>query len=92
MELGPIPGIRAVSLLGPQKAESMLPPRFEIEASARTGDETYSPHSQNADRGLADEDSDPEDGDFVEELEDDDPEPRLFVAPPNAGSKINFLA
>jgi len=56
MEFAPIAGIRAVSLLNVQKPADRVAPRFEIEASERSGDEHYSPSQQQApDRGLEDE-------------------------------------
>ena len=59
MEFSPIPGIRAVSLQSLQKPIDRVAPRFEIEASERSGDETYSSSQQQApDRGLEDEEED----------------------------------
>lgn len=55
MEIGPISGIRAVTLLGQRKAESALAPRFEIDASARPDEDHYAPPRQQPDRGLEDE-------------------------------------
>jgi hypothetical protein len=59
MEFAPIAGIRAVSLQNLQKPVDRVAPRFEIEASERSGDETYSSSQQQApDRGLEDEEED----------------------------------
>ena len=52
MEIGPVTGIRAVSLLNTQRIESALPPAFQIDASARAGDDAYSASRQIPDRGL----------------------------------------
>jgi hypothetical protein len=61
MEFAPIAGIRAVSLLNLQKPVDRVAPRFEIEASERSGDEHYSPSQQQApERGLEDEEEDAE--------------------------------
>lgn len=61
MEFAPIAGIRAVSLQNLQKPVDRAAPRFEIEASERSGDEHYSPSQQQApDRGLEDEEEDAE--------------------------------
>jgi hypothetical protein len=57
MEIGPIAGVRAGSLLSVQRAESAQPPVFLIDPSARPGDETYSSARQAPNRGLEDEDS-----------------------------------
>lgn len=42
MDLGPIAGIRSVSLLNAQRAKREGTPNFEIDASARSGDEPNS--------------------------------------------------
>jgi len=39
MDLGPLAGIRAISLLNAQKMKAEESPHFEIDASARAGDE-----------------------------------------------------
>ncbi|MGA7856387.1 MAG: hypothetical protein WCA11_00555 [Terracidiphilus sp.] len=67
MEIGPVTGVRAVSLLSVRKADAAQLPVFEIDPSARAGDETYSSSNQQSGRGLEDEDS--------TTLEDDDSEP-----------------
>ena len=67
MEIGPISGIRASSLLTVRRTESTQAPVFEIDPSARADDETYSSSKQNPDRGLADEDSDSPEGEDLEE-------------------------
>jgi len=46
MEIGPVPGVRAVSLLNVQRPESAQPPVFEIDPAARADDETYSASRQ----------------------------------------------
>jgi hypothetical protein len=46
MELGPISGIRSVTLLQAKRAEKGDSPLFVIDASARTGDEPSSPDQQ----------------------------------------------
>jgi hypothetical protein len=84
MEIGPITGVRAPSLLSVQRMENAQPPVFEIESSARTGDETYSSSHQAPDRGLEDEGSDMADDD------ENGPE-----APPlrnGRGAKVDFFA
>jgi hypothetical protein len=83
MDLAPITGIRALTLVNRQRTETALAPRFEIEGSARTGDETYSSSRQAADRGLE-----------GEEVEEDEEESEIAIAapPPGAGSTISFIA
>ncbi len=68
MEIGPITGVRQVSLFSGQRTESSQPPVFEIDPSARPGDETYSASSQTPKRGLEGKDSD-EPGEEDAELE-----------------------
>jgi hypothetical protein len=55
MEVGPITGVRALSLLNPSRAVSALDPVFKIDATGRADDETYSPSRKAADRGLEEE-------------------------------------
>ena len=49
MDLGPIAGIRSISLLNAQKATVEAPPHFEIDASARPDDE-HASKQQTPDR------------------------------------------
>ncbi len=41
MDLGPITGIRSVSLFNTRKPQKDDSPRFEIDASAQAGDESF---------------------------------------------------
>jgi len=84
MEIGPVTGVRAVSLLTVQKTTDAQPPVFEIDASARTGDETYSPSRQAPDRGLENEDSDA--------AADDEAEQETPQQPGEKGTRIDFFA
>jgi hypothetical protein len=68
MEFAPIAGIRAESLLNVQRAADRVAPRFEIEASERSGDEKYSPSQQSPERGLEEEEaSEPSEGEVEAE-------------------------
>jgi hypothetical protein len=69
MDFAPISGIRAVSLLNVQKAPDKVAPRFEIEASERTRDESRSTKQESADRGLDAEDEVPEQAEIENEAE-----------------------
>jgi hypothetical protein len=84
MEIAPIPGVRALLLLNVQKTIGAQPPPFEIESSARTGDETYSSSHECPDRGLEAEDSD-----FAQ---DGETEPEVPPPPSKTGSRINYFA
>jgi len=84
MEIGPVTGIRAVSLLAMQRTESGLPPVFEIDASARPGDDAYSSSKQRPDRGLEDEDS--------ALTEEDETEWETPVLTRPAGDRISYFA
>jgi hypothetical protein len=57
MEIGPLTGVRSVSVLNTPRAKSGLLPAFEIDASERPGDDAQSSSSQTPDRGLEDDDS-----------------------------------
>lgn len=84
MEIGPITGIRALSLLDVPKVNADPLPTFEVESSARAGDETYSSNGEDPDRGLEAEDSD-FDGDNESE-----PEALSLLNAP--GAKIDYFA
>lgn len=77
MDLGPISGIRSVSLLNAQRAQREGTPNFEIDASARTGDDPNS-NQQTPDR-KHDRKAEPkpeEDAEFVPQsaaADEDDP-------------------
>jgi len=43
MDLGPLTGIRSVSLINARKPQKEDLPRFEIDATAHTGDESFTP-------------------------------------------------
>jgi hypothetical protein len=62
MEIGPIPGVRAIGLLKTERPENRVPPAFAIDASARTGDETYSSSRQAARRGLEEDEPETDEG------------------------------
>jgi hypothetical protein len=55
MEFSPIAGINAVTLLNVQKPDR-VGPHFQVEDSARAGDEPDSSSQQAPDRGLEEED------------------------------------
>lgn len=82
MEIAPIPGIRTFGLTNVQRVDVQAP-RFEVDATARTDDETYSPSSQTPDRGL-EEDESPQ----TEEPE----EPASASDLPGSGTTINLIA
>jgi hypothetical protein len=84
MEIGPMSGVRAVSLVTVHRIESALPPAFEIDASARADDEAHAAERQTAKRGLEEEDSDL--------LEEGDAEGGLMAVPWRRGHKVDYLA
>jgi hypothetical protein len=47
VDLGPIAGIRSISLLNARKTESEGTPHFEIDAAERSGDDSYSASGEN---------------------------------------------
>lgn len=66
MEISPITGIRALPSIKAPAAVPELRGIFEVEYSARTGDETYSSSGGKSERGLEDEEDDLEDGSEAE--------------------------
>jgi hypothetical protein len=86
MEIRPIRGVRAVSLLNPSRSESTVPSAFAIDSSARTGDDAYSGSRNSPDRGLEEKESVSEiDGQLGQEMAEDaasGPDPSIGVAPP----------
>jgi hypothetical protein len=80
MEIAPIAGIRALGLEGARKFDSGAP-RFEIGASARTGDDAYKGSRQGAERGLEGEGN-----------ESEDPESALGGESDDGGSQIDVVA
>jgi hypothetical protein len=72
MDFAPISGIRAVSLLNVQKAADKVAPRFEIESSERTSDDSHSTKQETADRGLDEEEEVPEQAEIENEAEPDE--------------------
>jgi hypothetical protein len=57
MELGPVPGIRAVAFTS-ARPETRLPAAFVVDASSRSGEEAWTPSRQTSERGADDEDTD----------------------------------
>ena len=55
MEISPIAGVCGVSLLKSSQEESFVPPAFAVDASGRTGDDTYGASGEDADRELQDD-------------------------------------
>ena len=82
MEIGPITGVRAVSLHRPPKTESAEQPRFEIEATECL-DDTYSPDNQREERGV-------EEG-CAEVTGDEEPSPTEPLTRADEGSTINVV-
>ena len=83
MEISPIPGIRMVQAIKPPAAETQLTARFEIDASARAGDDSYSGSSK---KGAGAEESDEE---LVEEPEASAQGQPSDVEP---GPRVSFFA
>lgn len=89
MEIGPIPGIRAVSPVQSNRAASDLSAVFRAEFQGER-QESYTPHRQSAERGLEDEE---EDDSALEEDDEMEAEPvRQAAAPRLDSGKINFFA
>lgn len=65
MEIGPIPGIRAVLPVQTSRPASDLSAVFRVEFQ-REQQERYTPHERNAERGLEDEDDESGPGEMFE--------------------------
>lgn len=83
MELAPIAGIRAVSLLQVHRAQGALPPAFTLDGLSRVDDETYSARREAAARGLE------EDEDGLDEM--DDLESKQILAGQMVRSRISYF-
>ncbi len=62
MEIGPIPGVRAVRVVSALERESVHPLDETLEAVARLGDDTYSGNGDAPERGLESDEDGPEKG------------------------------
>lgn len=67
MEIGPIVGVRPITMVKPSSSSRDLSGVFAIEFRSQSQDESYSPSQKRAARGLEDEES--EDESLVEENE-----------------------
>jgi hypothetical protein len=68
VEIGPIVGVRPITMVKPSSSSPDLSGVFAIEFRSQDQDESYSPSQQRAARGLEDEES--EDESLVEENEE----------------------
>ena len=87
MEIAPVAGVRAVSLQHQPKASNAAQPRFEIDASERTEDDTYSPDARKQDAQA--QDRAPEQESRAIDEEASAPE---SATEPTEGSTINVVA
>lgn len=67
MEISPIPAIRAVTAVKPRPVDAELSALFDIESSARAGDDTY---TGNGKKAAGAEEDDQEDAGELEESEE----------------------
>jgi hypothetical protein len=66
MEISPIAGVRALPVLKAPPAEPELTAVFDIDNSARIGDETWTPSDKKSGRGAEDDESDEESEDSAD--------------------------
>ncbi len=85
MDIGPISGV-SDSLASPRRTEGIHPPHFEIDASARTGDDPLPSRQHAADHGMADDDA----ADL--ELDEESNDASEISADPLRGTRVNFIA
>lgn len=85
MEIGPIPGLRAVPTVQTNRAASDLSAVFRVEFQREPEQDTYAPHHES-ERGLEGEEDE-----TGEQEESGDAEPAR-VAHPQGDGTINFFA
>jgi hypothetical protein len=83
MEIAPVAGVRAVSLQRQPKVPNAQQPRFEIDPSERTEDDTWSPDRQEEDRSPEQQKSNC--------LDEEDSVPAEPKHEPPEGSTINVV-
>lgn len=86
MEIGSIAGIRMMPAIKSRPIDPELTALFDVESSARTGDDTYTGNGKKA-AGAEENDDDEQDPD---EASDDEPAQGTYIE--SSGSKINFFA
>lgn len=84
MEIGPIPGIRAIQPVQSSRAANDLSGVFRVEFQREQQDH-YAPHSENSERGIEDED---ESG----ESESPDGEPIRASSDDSGDRQVSFFA
>jgi hypothetical protein len=89
MEISPITGIRAMPVMKSPPVDPELTALFDIENTARTGDETYSPSAAKSARGAEDDGSEDEFDDLADE---DEVESTRQPAGKNPSRQISFFA
>ncbi|MGA2216844.1 MAG: hypothetical protein ABSG51_02075 [Terracidiphilus sp.] len=89
MEISPIAGVRAMPVMRTPPSDTDLPAVFDIENSAKTDDETYTPSDGR--QGSAAEDEEPEEELSAEpDLEEPESQGRPMQA--KTGRQISFFA
>lgn len=87
MEIGPIPAMRAIAAVKPRPIDPELSALFDIEPSARAGDDTYTGTGKKA---AGAEENDEEDAEELEEISAD--EPSAQSRNERSQSQISFFA
>lgn len=87
MELSPIAGIRALAAVKPRPVDPELTAFFDIESSARPGDDTYTGNSKKA---AGAEENDQEDSEDLEEISESDLSPNTHSD--HSAGQISFFA
>jgi hypothetical protein len=91
MGIGPIVGVRPITMIKPSASALDLSGVFAIEFRGQERDETYSPSHQSAARGLEDEESD---ADSLTESDEQPVEETAFETEQQSEPhrKVNFFA
>lgn len=88
MEISPISAIRLAPMMRSKQTDRGLPEVFEIESSARSGDETYSSDGNGTPSGFEDE----QDAETGEELDSETAVEQRAEKAPDDGGEISFFA
>ncbi len=88
MEIGPIPGIRALPAAKPRPVDPELTAFFDVEAAAKPGDDTY---TGNEEKAAGAEENDENESEESEEISASE-EPSNNLRDQTSAGQISFFA
>ena len=93
MEISPIAGIRAMPVVKAPSADPELTAVFDIDNSARIGDETWTPSDKKSGRGGEDDGTDEELDEFEDSADlEAEPHTEVSAADQSQARQISFFA